>query len=356
MNFADITDIAIPAGDVIKIQDSGGVVLWEKPFTGSTFTMYFKKAEDILENGFYIQNDGLVKIVINGGYFLGDDRATNIGNSRILGSGWRWIYYQNTSDQTVVTVYNPQNITTLRWGWTYSHLYSFSNMSSLTNLKTLEINSAKSFTQTLSISNLPSLQSLRIDRNSFTAAEGAVAMQNISITNLQNLTNLQCTAGSTLSLSGCPNLVDALISAQTISGGLNTLSGLSNLKTLNLLNITGTYNLSALSRLTKLESLYMTSCMYITGDLSALSNLVNMKYLTLGDCINTTGNLSSLSKMSNLLTLNLSSGVIQPNSSGGYDRVYSKFTGDASVMNTYAPNLRTFDYKYSAITGTWTKL
>lgn len=30
MNFADITDINIPAGDVIKIQDSSGAVLWEK--------------------------------------------------------------------------------------------------------------------------------------------------------------------------------------------------------------------------------------------------------------------------------------------------------------------------------------
>ena len=33
MNFADITDIAIPAGDVIKIQAQDGTVLWEKPVT-----------------------------------------------------------------------------------------------------------------------------------------------------------------------------------------------------------------------------------------------------------------------------------------------------------------------------------
>ena len=356
MNFADITDINIPAGDVMKIQAQDGTTLWEKPFTGATFAMYFKRSDDVMENGFVIRNDGLVKIVINDGYFLSDDRTTNIGNSRILDSSMSgsWIYYKNTSDPTVVTVYNPQNITELRLGLNYSQLYSFSNMSSLTNLKTLEINSPKSFTQTFSVSNLPSLQSLRISRNSFTVAEGAVAMQNISISNLPALTNLDCQAGSTLSLSGCPNLVDAYISARTISGGLNALSGLTNLKTLNLINITSSDNLSAFSRLTKLEGLYLPSCLYITGDLSALSNLVNLKYLSLGDCINATGNLSSLSRMSSLLSLSLSSSVIQPNNNGGYSQINSKFTGDASVMNTYAPNLRTFDYKYSAITGTWT--
>ena len=34
MNFADITDIAIPAGDVIKIQAQDGTVLWEKSANG----------------------------------------------------------------------------------------------------------------------------------------------------------------------------------------------------------------------------------------------------------------------------------------------------------------------------------
>ena len=349
MNFADITDIAIPAGDVIKIQDSGGTVLWEKPFTGSTFTMYFKKVDsDVASSNITINHSGLIKLVIDGGYFTNDDN--NIGNTIISGGSGNLFSYKSTSNPTVVTVYNPQNVKTLSLGAYYDHLYSFSNMSSLTNLETLRITHNDSFTQPLLISNLPKLKGLYIDIG-VTAADALI--KSISISNLPSLTYLDCNSTTaTLSLNSCPQLEEVWTNVPVVSGGLSTFSGLSNLTNLAWINIENAESLSTLSRMTNLKTLQLMG-LKVTGDLSALSNLVNLKSLSLGDCISATGNLSSLSKMSNLTFLNLSSQVIQPNSSGGYSRVYSKFTGDASVMRTYAPNLKTFYYQYSAITGTW---
>ena len=40
MNFADITDITIPAGDVLKIQDVDAKILWQKPVTGIQSAIY----------------------------------------------------------------------------------------------------------------------------------------------------------------------------------------------------------------------------------------------------------------------------------------------------------------------------
>ena len=358
MNFADIIDISIPNGSVTKITDASNQVLWEKPFSGKAFTMQFKKVDDYYRDAINITTNGLVKLTISGGYFYNDlSSETNIGNSQIFSSGYRTVYYKETSNPTTITVYNPQNITGLYFEEGGCDLYSFSNLSTLTNLESLTVKGLKSFTSQFLISNLPSLKYLTIGSYNFTVADGEVAMRNVSISNLPELISLLFSQPrSTLSLSGCPNLKTADVNADKISGGLSIFSGLTNLTALNLINLDNTTgSLSAFSNLTKLENLTATATLCITGDLSALSNLVNMKYLFLGDCINATGNLSSLSKMSKLTSLDLSSSVVQKNSSGtGYSPINSKFTGDASVMNIYAPNLKTFNYQYSAITGTWT--